>query len=43
MSTSYTTNYHLGKQLNYSDYFDMKVITDNMDTIDTVLKPMPII
>lgn len=38
MSTSYTTNYHLGKQLNHSDYFDMKVITDNMDTIDSALK-----
>lgn len=38
MSTSYTTNYHLGKQLNHSDYFDMDVITDNMDTIDSALK-----
>lgn len=38
MSTTYTTNYHLGKQTDTSDNFDMSVITDNMDTIDTVLK-----
>lgn len=38
MSTSYTTNYHLGKQLDINDLFDMSVITDNMDIIDSRLK-----
>lgn len=37
MSTTYTTNYHLGKQTDTSDNFDMSVITDNMDIIDTQL------
>ena len=37
MSTTYTTNYHLGKQEDTSDNFNMSVITDNMDTIDSVL------
>lgn len=37
MSTTYTTNYHLGKQEDTSDNFNMSVITANMDTIDTVL------
>ena len=37
MSTTYTTNYHLGKQEDRSDNFNMSVITDNMDTIDSVL------
>lgn len=37
MSTTYTTNYHLGKQEDTSDNFSMSVITDNMDTIDSVL------
>lgn len=38
MSTTYTTNYHLGKQTDTSDTFDMSVITDNMDIIDTQMK-----
>jgi hypothetical protein len=38
MSTTYTTNYRLGKQTDTSDNFNMSVITDNMDTIDSVLK-----
>ena len=38
MSTSYTPNYHLGKQLDINDNFDMSVITDNMDIIDSRLK-----
>lgn len=37
MSTTYTTNYHLGKQTDTSDNFDMSVITDNMDIIDAAL------
>jgi hypothetical protein len=37
MSTTYTTNYHLGKQEDTSDNFNMSVITDNMDIIDTAL------
>lgn len=37
MSTTYTANYHLGKQEDASDNFDMSVITENMDTIDSVL------
>lgn len=38
MSTTYTTNYHLGKQTDSSDNFDMSVITDNMDIIDAQMK-----
>lgn len=38
MSTSYTENYHLGKQLNKTDTFSMDVITDNMDIIDEAMK-----
>lgn len=38
MATTYTTNYHLGKQTDHADKFDMKVITDNMDAIDTQMK-----
>lgn len=38
MSTTYTTNYHLGKQTDTSDTFDMSVITDDMDIIDTQMK-----
>lgn len=38
MSTTYTTNYRLGKQTDTSDTFDMSVITDNMDVIDTQMK-----
>ncbi|WP_294750034.1 hypothetical protein [uncultured Ruminococcus sp.] len=38
MSTSYTSNYNLGKQLNHGDKFDMSVITDNMDIIDRQMK-----
>lgn len=38
MATTYTTNYHLGKQTDHSDKFLMSVITDNMDAIDTAMK-----
>lgn len=38
MATTYTTNYHLGKQEDGSDKFSMEVITTNMDTIDTQMK-----
>ena len=38
MSTTYTENYHFGKQENKADKFDMSVITDNMDAIDHYLK-----
>ena len=38
MATTYTTNYHLGKQTDHADKFDMSVITDNADKIDTALK-----
>lgn len=38
MATTYTTNYHLGKQLNHSDNFSMNVLTDNADIIDSTLK-----
>lgn len=38
MATTYTTNYHLGKQEDHADKFDMSVITDNADKIDTALK-----
>jgi hypothetical protein len=38
VSTTYTTNYNLGKQTDTSDNFDMSVITDNMDIIDTQMK-----
>ena len=38
MATTYTTNYHLGKQTDHADKFDMKVITDDMDVIDTQMK-----
>ena len=38
MATTYTTNYHLGKQTDHTDKFSMQVITDNMDTIDTQMK-----
>lgn len=38
MSTTYTTNYHLGKQTDINDNFNMTVITDNMDIIDGQMK-----
>ena len=38
MATTYTTNYHLGKQEDHADKFDMDVITDNADKIDAALK-----
>lgn len=38
MATTYTPNYNLGKQEDYSDKFDMSVITDDMDIIDTQMK-----
>lgn len=38
MATTYTPNYHLGKQEDRSDKFLMSVITDNMDIIDEQLK-----
>jgi len=37
MSTTYTSNYNLGKQEDHADKFDMSVITENMDKIDTAL------
>ena len=37
MATTYTLNYHLGKQEDRSDKFVMKIITDNMDIIDEQL------
>lgn len=37
MATTYTTNYNLGKQENHADKFDMDVITDNADKIDSAL------
>ena len=38
MATTYTPNYHLGKQTDPNDNFDMSVITANMDTIDSQMK-----
>lgn len=38
MPTTYTTNYHLGKQENHAEKFDMNVITENMDKIDNQMK-----
>ena len=38
MATTYTPNYSLGKQEDYSDKFDMSVITDDMDIIDAQMK-----
>ena len=38
MATTYTPNYHLGKQEDRSDKFLMSVITENMDIIDEQLK-----
>lgn len=38
MSTTYTPNFHLGKQEDTSDTFAMSVITDNADIIDTQMK-----
>lgn len=38
MATTYTKNYNLGKQEDYSDKFDMSVLTDNADKIDEALK-----
>ena len=37
MSVTYTTHYNFGKQEDYSDLFSMKVITDNWDSLDTIL------
>lgn len=37
MATIYTENYHLGKQEDKTDKFDMSVITDNADKIDEAL------
>ena len=37
MATTYTTYYNLGKQTDTADKFDMSVITDNADKIDTAL------
>ena len=37
MSTTYTPNYHLGKQTDTADNFNMSVITNNMDIIDGTL------
>lgn len=38
MATTYTENYHLGKQNNINDLFQMSVITGNMDIIDSLIK-----
>lgn len=38
MATTYTENYHLGKQENHADKFRMDVITANMDIIDEQIK-----
>lgn len=38
MATTYTANYGLGMQTDHGDTFDMKVITDNMQIIDSQLK-----
>lgn len=38
MATTYTENYHLGKQENHADKFRMDVITANMDIIDEQMK-----
>ena len=40
MATTYTENYNFGKQENYSDTFQMNVITANFDSLDTILKSM---
>lgn len=37
MAITYTDNYHLGKQEDHTDKFDMTVITDNVDKIDEAL------
>ena len=37
MSTTYTPNYNLGKQEDHADKFDMSVITENADKLDTAL------
>lgn|GEM_PF-2315860 len=37
MATTYTPNYHLGKQEDHNDKFDMNVLTQNADIIDTAL------
>lgn len=37
MSTTYTPHYNLGKQEDHADKFDMSVITENMDKLDTAL------
>ena len=37
MSTTYTPNYNLGKQEDHADKFDMSVLTENADKIDTAL------
>lgn len=38
MATSYTPNYHLGKQEDKTDTFSMDIITENMDILDSTLK-----
>lgn len=37
MAVTYTSVYNLGKQENHADKFDMKVITDNADKIESAL------
>ena len=37
MAVTYTPNYNLGKQEDHTDKFDMSVITENMDKLDTAL------
>ena len=38
MATTYTDNFHLGKQENRPDKFDMSVITRNMEIIDAAMQ-----
>ena len=40
MAITYTENYHLGKQEDHTDKFDMDVITENADKIDEALSGM---
>ena len=38
MATTYTDNFHLGKQENRPDKFDMSVVTRNMEIIDAAMQ-----
>lgn len=37
MATTFTPNFHFGLQLDHSDKYDHKVITDNTQSLDTIL------